>query len=214
MKKRLIIMISVVLVIAIGITLWLVIPKQKLANGVLAQVNGVNITEEQVNTVLEFNQIHMEAYTAVLKQSLTDKQEIQRHINQLSKRFPTTKESVLTYLIQGEVVCQQLKTKGTLLSKEATVASFDKEFATQQTDESQKAFYDALQQVLAEKKVTMERYVQLGQNQSYVFYNMQLAKQTFKTDGSYDETSALSLDGQFDNYLNNLVKEAKVKKAK
>lgn len=214
MKKRLIIIVSVVLVIAVGVTLWIVIPKQKLANGILAQVNGVSITQEQVDLVLEFNQIHMESLTRVLNQSLTDAQEIQGYINKMSKRFPTTKESVLTYLIQGEVVCQQLHAKGTLLSKEATVASFDKEFANQQTDESQKEFYEVLQQVLAEKKVTMERYVQLGQNQSYVFYNMQLAKQTFKTDGSYDESSALSLDGQFDNYLNDLVDGAKVKKAK
>ena len=214
MKKWLLITIAAILLVAMVVTLSIVIVKEKLPKGVAAQVNGVNITKEQVAQVLEFNEIQIEGFTRVLQQTLNDKQEIQKYITQFSQQFPTTQQEVITHLIQGEAVCQQLKAKGTLLSVENAEASFNEEFALLQTDESQKAFYETLQQVIKEKEKTMEDYVALGKAQSYVFYNMKLAKQTFKTDGSYDESSALSLDGQFNKYLEELVAAAQVKKAR
>lgn len=64
--------------------------------------------------------------------------------------------------------------------------------------------------MLASRKITLEEYEKLGKAQSYYFYNMQLAKQTFAKENNGDETPSQTLDVQFDEFLNKLVEKAKV----
>ena len=211
MKKSIIIRVCAVLIVAIGITLWVVLPTSgELPVGVLARVNGVDITREQVENTLKFNEIQIEALYKVLLQSTGSEEKTEGMLKGSRKKFPVTESEVLTRSIQGEAVCQQMEKQGNLLSSQETMKAFDKEFALMKTDENQKSFYTVLQQVLASRKITLEEYEKLGKAQSYYFYNMLLAKQTFAKENNGDETPSQTLDVQFDEYLNKLVEKAKV----
>ncbi len=211
MKKGVIISVCAILIAAIGITLWLILPvSEELPQGVLARVNGISITEEQVNNTLKFNQIQMESLTTVLRQSTGSEEKTQELLKDHS--FPTTKDEVLNGLIRAEVACQQLEQQGKLISSENAVKTFEEEFALMQTSKTKDSFYVVLQQVLESRKMTLEEYASLGRMASYAFYNLEYFEQNFKNSDEYDETASETVDQQFDAYLNELVEDAKVER--
>lgn len=211
MKKGIVVSVCAVLLVAIAITLYFVFPiNETIPEGVLARVNGISITEEQVNNTLKFNQIQMESLTTVLRQSTGSEEKTQELLKDHS--FPTTKDEVLNGLIRAEVACQQLEQQGKLISSENAVKTFEEEFALMQTSKTKESFYVVLQQVLESRKMTLEEYASLGRMASYAFYNLEYLKQNFKNSDEYDETASETLDQQFDVYLNELVEDAKVER--
>ena len=161
MKKGIVVSVCAVLLVAIAITLYFVFPiNETIPEGVLARVNGISITEEQVNNTLKFNQIQMESLTTVLRQSTGSEEKTQELLKDHS--FPTTKDEVLNGLIRAEVACQQLEQQGKLISSENAVKTFEEVFALMQTSKTKESFYVVLQQVLESRKMTLEEYASLG----------------------------------------------------
>ncbi len=211
MKKGIAIGVCAFLIVAIATILYFIFPiNETMPEGIIARVNGVSITKEQVNNTLTFNQIQMEALTTVLLQSTGREEKTQELLKDHS--FPTTKDEVLNGLIRAEVACQQLEKQGKLISSENTIKTFEEEFALMQTSKSKESFYIVLQQVLESRKMTLEEYASLGRMVSYAFYNLEYLEQNFKNSDEYDETASETLDQQFDAYLSELVENAKVER--
>lgn len=212
MKKGIVVSVCAVLLVAIAITLYFVFPiNETIPEGVLARVNGISITEEQVNTVLEFNQIQMETYEKVFFENFANKEEAQAQLDEMALKHPTTKDGVLTYLIRGQVFAEELKDLGKEITLKEANDYFVQEVSSLKTEKTQQTVYTVLTQSLTSRGKTWEDYVKLGKTFSFAYYNTLKAKQNFKS-SQYDANDSASLDEQFENYGEELLKKAEVER--
>lgn len=201
MKKRHVcIGVLVFVLVSVLLCLWFIKPKQA-AEDVLAQVNGVSITEQQVANRMKVNQIRNQAYTTALQAALAgdDRKEA---------AGATDEKGALRELIEGEVIRHQVAQDGTLLSREQAQQQFDREYALLKTNETQKTFYDCLNDAFVLYEVNEDEYIRLSYDFAYDAYNTALAKAAFVKSEAYSPDAAEDSDSQFALYINDLVEQA------
>ena len=212
MKKGIKIGICLALAFAVGITAWLLIPKTfEPTAGDTAQVDGVFITEAQVNTVMQYNQIQMETYEKLFFDVFATEEEAQKNLNNMALRHPTDKNGVVNYLIRAQVLWEYLKEQGKEISKEEAIVTYNQEVSALST-ENKDGYYTVLQQVLTAHKTTMDEFVAMGKEYCFFFYNTTRAKSIFNESDEYDSDSSLSLDEQFSAFAKELEEKADIQR--
>lgn len=209
-KQHILLIVGVLLVGIIGgsIWFWCAQSTKELAPDVLASVNGVNISEQQVQERIKINQINNQVYADYLTNTIADGETLSSYLANSIRS--TEKKAVVQELVKAEVLRQDLAKKGIALTQEQTRQMWDSEFQALQTQEAQKGLYDGLQKSLQSFPMETEDYVQLSYSLAYDTYNIAKAKQTFTGSKAYHEDFILTADNQFELYTYQLMQKAKI----
>jgi hypothetical protein len=209
MKKMMILMIAIVAIVlcVIGILFGLgVFGSQPVDENVLAKVEDITITREQVEERVRFNKVQNAALMNTLKNSLADASEITKI---MANKGAEDETGALEELVKAQVICQQAEKEGVLISREETDQVFDDQFALLKKDSHQKSFYENLKAVFLTYDMSEEEYIRLGKEYSYDFYNFNVMKQHFRKEKGIKDDEDQS-DEQFKAYVSELVEKADV----
>ena len=178
-----------------------------LLEDMAAGVNGVYISWEQVDNRILIHKIQNDAFAATFSESYYE-EEYQKNLEKVW--MSTEKEDVLRELVEAEVLRQQCEEDNiTIISYVEAEEMLMKEFQRMKTDDTQKVFYTNLIKSLETNGVQENVFLELASQYSYDFYNVSLVKQDFNKN-QFDEKSPLSLDEQFQEYVDQLIIKAGV----
>ena len=184
----------------------------KANNAVLITVNGVAIYEDQISARIKINEIRNNAFNVYISQTFSNESERNA---QLQKVLQATDEQGVKYeLIKAEVVRQYLSKTDSVISFEQTKEMTNNEFKLLKEDATQATFYNNLKMAIESYGINEDIYMEMSYSLGYDFYNINKAKSVFKGSANYFENNEKSLDEQFNEFIDNLVKEAAVEISK
>lgn len=181
--------------------------KPPLEKHVVASVNGVIITETQLEERVLHNEIWNDAYKRLFDAVYTD--EMQKEMAYSGVVVSVKKNEVLNEMIIAEVIRQDLEENKMLITKAKTKEAFDSEYELMKTDESQREFYEALTAALEAKGISESRFRELKLDESHDKLNMIVARTQFSESADYDESSQTPFEVQFEEYCEELKNRSK-----
>ncbi len=172
-----------------------------------AVVNGVSISNDAVEERLLLNQLRNRAFTDLYKEVYPN--EIDREYYMQKSLRADDREGVIEELIRFEVIRGLLAKYDKVVSYEDAVTAYDAEYLQMRKDESQHAFYEALQNAMSVYSVEEEKLITMSYALKYDSLNELALKRWFSKSAFYIGGYS-SLTEQFEEYVDSWVELAEI----
>lgn len=170
--------------------------------GTVATVNGVAITEQQVNELIQVAQISNAIYEVWIPQLENPE------IKEMQYIFPTDFTAITKRLVRSEVIRQYLAKQNALISYDDVCKGTDQTLSLLLSEDE--VYKTAFENAMKTFHTTKGQYIDLYYDGAYMVYSAEKAKSLFEKSGQYDKASDQSLEDQFKKFVDSLEEQASI----
>lgn len=175
-----------------------------LLNGCAQEEMSIIIDPETIDKQITFNIITNDINEDYLKKVFTKKEAVRYYQESV---LPEDEQSVKKELIEKLAICNECDRLGILIDKDAAEKMSKQDY--EQLKISGGKYYDSLTKICQEQNISEEEYMSMIITEGYYKYNRSKLKSYF-SEKIANEKSDVSVDVQFQEYINKIVKDVKI----
>lgn len=168
------------------------------------KTTNIEVSDDEISETLLLNEINNQINYKYLSLAFVEPDLTEQYENVV---LSVREDEVEDYLIESKIIVENCKNLDIIFTIDEAEKAVRTEYYQIKQESSKSEYYDIILSILQENNITETEYLELMKSEAYYKYNKISFKNYFSTE-IFDSSKSISLDEQFDDYINNLVNDS------